>query len=109
MNGSDVLKQIKENPATKDIPVIIVTALVQEIDQLKKMMNPADVYLVKSEVLPADIITEVKKRLGMTPETSQEEGAAPVVAPKPVTTPKPAKPTLPPPPAPPKPKAPAKK
>jgi DNA-binding response OmpR family regulator len=63
MNGLDVLKALKENPETKDIPVIIVTALVQEIEKINKMMNPADAYIVKSEVLPAEIIEHVKKRL----------------------------------------------
>jgi len=63
MNGLDVLKALKDNPATKDTPVIIVTALVQEIEKINKMMNPADAYIVKSEVLPAEIIEQVKTRL----------------------------------------------
>jgi len=64
MNGLDVLKNIKENEETKAIPVIIVTALVQEIEKISKMMTQADAYIVKSEVLPGEIIEEVKKRLG---------------------------------------------
>ncbi len=64
MNGMDVLKNLKENPATKNIPVLIVTALVQEIEKINKMMTQADAYIVKSEVLPGEIIAEVKKRLG---------------------------------------------
>lgn len=68
MNGLDVLKALKENPETNHIPVIIVTALVQEIEKINKMMNPADAYIVKSEVLPAEIIQEVKKRLEIEPE-----------------------------------------
>lgn len=64
MNGLDVLKHLKENPATQNIPVIIVTALVQEIEKINKMMNAADEYIVKSEVLPGDIVERVKKRLG---------------------------------------------
>lgn len=63
MNGLDVLKALKDNPSTKEIPVIIVTALVQEIEKINKMMNPADAYIVKSEVLPAEIIEQVKSRL----------------------------------------------
>jgi DNA-binding response OmpR family regulator len=63
MNGLDVLKNLKESPATKNIPVIIVTALVQEIEKLNKIMTQADAYIVKSEVLPGEIIEEVKKRL----------------------------------------------
>lgn len=63
MNGLDVLKSLKENPETAKIPVIIVTALVQEIEKLNKIMTQADAYVVKSEVLPGEIIEEVKKRL----------------------------------------------
>jgi DNA-binding response OmpR family regulator len=63
MNGLDVLKSLKENPETKNTPVIIVTALVQEIEKINKMMTQADAYIVKSEVLPGEIIEEVKKRL----------------------------------------------
>jgi two-component system phosphate regulon response regulator PhoB len=64
MNGLDVLKNLKENPETAKIPVIIVTALVQEIEKINKMMNQADAYIVKSEVLPGEIIEVVKKKLG---------------------------------------------
>lgn len=64
MNGLDVLKTLKESPDTKAIPVLIVTALVQEIERINKMLTQADGYIVKSEVLPAEIIEEVKKRLG---------------------------------------------
>ena len=63
MNGLDVLKNLKENPDTKNIPVIIVTALVQEIEKINKMMTQADAYIVKSEVLPGEIIEEIKRRL----------------------------------------------
>ncbi|MBU6389393.1 response regulator [Patescibacteria group bacterium] len=63
MNGLDVLKALKEDDDTKNIPVIIVTALVQEIEKINKMMTQADAYIVKSEVLPGEIIEEVKKRL----------------------------------------------
>src|SRR6185369_15174252 len=49
MNGLDVLKSLKDNPETHDIPVIIVTALVQEIEKINKMMTQADAYIVKSE------------------------------------------------------------
>ncbi len=73
MNGLDVLKSLKENPETAKIPVIIVTALVQEIEKLNKIMTQADAYVVKSEVLPGEIIEEVKKRLNNaagTPDAS---------------------------------------
>jgi len=98
MNGLDVLKNLKENPATKTIPVIIVTALVQEIEKINKMMTQADAYIVKSEVLPAEIIEEVKKRLNT--EAPAPEGTPPTTtpaAPRPASPP-PATPTPPTPP-----------
>ena len=83
MNGLDVLKELKSHEDTSSIPVIIVTALVQEIEKVNKMMNPADAYIVKSEVLPAEIIQEVKRRLerdetdlGYAPDASSNPMAA---------------------------------
>lgn len=61
MNGLDVLKRLKSNQDYKSIPVIIVTALAQEIDQVKEQLGPKDMYLIKSEVMPGDIIEYIKK------------------------------------------------
>lgn len=63
MNGLDVLKSIKDDSETKDIPIIVVTALVQEINRLQELMGPKDSYLVKSEVMPGDIVEHIKKIL----------------------------------------------
>jgi len=81
MNGLDVLKALKEDPETNHIPVIIVTALVQEIEKVNKMMNPADAYIVKSEVLPAEIIEEVKRRLEVEESGIPAEPAPTAIAP----------------------------
>lgn len=61
INGIDVLKELKADPLTKDIPIIVVTALVQEIDTIKDLLGPRDAYLIKSEVMPGDIINHIKK------------------------------------------------
>lgn len=63
MNGIDVLKKIKENKDTKDTPVIVATALVQDIEELKQMLSDKDSYLIKSEVTPGEIIALVKSKL----------------------------------------------
>lgn len=64
MNGLDVLKQIKADPQTADIPVILLTALIQEIDKAKGVTSGAVDYYVKSEVMPGELIKRIDKLLG---------------------------------------------
>ncbi len=63
LNGIDVMKRLRANKETKDLPVIILTALVQEIDKLKDLMGPDDEYLVKSEDMPKDVVEKVNSIL----------------------------------------------
>lgn len=64
INGFDVLKQLKEDPETKDIPVIILTALIQDVDRAQgKKLGAAD-YIVKSETMPGEVIAKIKGVLG---------------------------------------------
>lgn len=46
-DGITVLKKLRENPASADIPVIIVTAKSSEYDRVKGLDSGADDYLVK--------------------------------------------------------------
>lgn len=59
LNGIDTMKKLRGDEKTQNIPVIILTALVQEIDKLKDMMRPNDSYLVKSEEMPKDVVSKV--------------------------------------------------
>lgn len=63
INGIDVMKMLREKDETKVIPIIILTALVQEIGKIKDMMKPGDGYLVKSEIMPKDVVTKVEDSL----------------------------------------------
>lgn len=63
MNGFDVLKQLKANDSTKDIPVIVFTALADENKKKTAMDLGAEEYMVKSEVLPVDVVEKVKSIL----------------------------------------------
>ena len=63
LNGVDVMKRLRANKETKDLPVIVLTALVQEIDKLKDLMGPDDEYLVKSEDMPKDVVEKVNSIL----------------------------------------------
>lgn len=59
INGIDVMKMLREKEGTSNIPIILFTALVQEIGKVKDMMKPYDAYLVKSEVMPKDVIDKI--------------------------------------------------
>lgn len=63
INGFDVLKQLKEDPELKEIPVIILTALIQDVDRVQgKKLGAAD-YIVKSETMPGEVIAKIKNVL----------------------------------------------
>lgn len=59
MNGLDVLKKLKEQDATKNIPIIILTALIQDREKMESITRGADDYIVKSEAMPGDVIAKV--------------------------------------------------
>ncbi len=62
-NGFEVLKELKKDPQTAKIPVIVLTNLGQQkdIDQAKKL-GAAD-YLVKVDLQVSEIVAKVKKFL----------------------------------------------
>jgi len=63
MHGFEVLKKIKENAETKDIPVIILTNLegVEDID--KAIELGATTYLVKAQYNLKEVVEKIKKIL----------------------------------------------
>lgn len=64
VSGFEVLIQLKATPETKDIPVIILTALIQDKDRLQgKQLGAAD-FIVKSETMPGEVIEKIKGVLG---------------------------------------------
>jgi len=63
VNGFEVLRQLKDNSTTVDIPVILLTNLSQkdEIEQGLKM--GAEDYLIKAHFMPSEVIDKIKKVL----------------------------------------------
>lgn len=63
MNGLDVLAEMKKDAELKAIPVIILTALIQDLTKVKSLLTGADDYLMKSEVMPGEVIKKVENTL----------------------------------------------
>ena len=64
INGFDVLRQLKADELLKEIPVIILTALIQDVDRVQgKKLGAAD-YIVKSETMPGEVIAKIKNAIG---------------------------------------------
>ncbi len=63
-DGFDVLKELKENSKTKDIPVIILTNLEQNVDIGKTLELGATTYLVKANYELEEVIKKIKEVLG---------------------------------------------
>ena len=60
INGLDVLKKLKEDDTTKAIPVLVLTALIQDKDRMESVTRGADGYIVKSETMPGEVIQKIK-------------------------------------------------
>lgn len=64
ISGFDVLDILRNTPETANIKVVMLTALSQPKDVEKAKTLGADDYLVKSQVVIADVIDRIKHHLG---------------------------------------------
>ena len=65
VSGFDVLDILRNTPETANLKVIMLTALSQESDKQRAQDLGVDDYLVKSQVVIADVVERVKHHLGM--------------------------------------------
>ena len=63
LDGFEVLKRLKDDPDTKDIPVIMLTNLGQKEDVEKGLEAGAEDYLIKAHFVPAEAVAKIKKVL----------------------------------------------
>ncbi len=63
-HGLDVLKELKADNQTKNIPVIILTNLETTEDVQKALELGATTYLVKANYSPEDILEKIKGQIG---------------------------------------------
>ena len=66
ISGFDVLDILRNTPETANMRIIMLTALSQPKDKERAENLGVDDYLVKSQVVIADVIERIRHHLGMT-------------------------------------------
>ena len=67
IHGIEVLKKLKEDKETKEIPVIVLTNLGEIKDVEKAIELGATTYLVKAEYSLEEVAEKIRKTLGESP------------------------------------------
>lgn len=73
VNGFDVLENIRSTDETKNIPVIMLTALVQDSNRQKGLADGADDYIVKSETMPGEVIAKIEQVIKKRKEAMEKK------------------------------------
>lgn len=64
MDGFEVLKELKKDPETKEIPVIVLTNLESPADVERALSEGATNYLVKANYELGEVIKKIKEIVG---------------------------------------------
>lgn len=65
VSGFDVLDILRNTPETANLKIIMLTALSQESDKQRAESLGVDDYLVKSQVVIADVVERIRHHLGV--------------------------------------------
>lgn len=65
VSGFDVLDILRNTPETTNVKIVMLTALSQESDRERAQNLGVDDYLVKSQVVIADVVDRIKHHLGV--------------------------------------------
>ena len=63
MDGFEFLENIKKDPQHRNIPVIVLSILGQDVDIAKAKKLGAVDYLVKSEMTPKQVVEKIRQHL----------------------------------------------
>ena len=63
MDGFQVLEELKKNPETKAIPVLVLTNYGQKENVDKCLNLGAEDYLIKAHFVPSEVVARIKKIL----------------------------------------------
>ena len=63
MSGFDVLEELKKNPDTRNIPVLVLTNYGQK-EHIDRCLNlGAEDYLIKAHFVPSEVVDRIKRIL----------------------------------------------
>lgn len=65
VSGFEVLDIVRNTPDTANLKIIMLTALSQDTDKQRAMEMGVDEYLVKSQVVIADVVERVRHHLSV--------------------------------------------
>ncbi len=63
MDGFEVLKELKKDDETKNIPVILLTNLSQKKEVSQGLSLGADDYLIKAHFMPSEVVDKIIKTI----------------------------------------------
>ncbi len=72
LNGLQLVRALRGDPSTANLPIIMLTALVQKRDEYRGQASGADYYLMKP-VKPLDVIATVDQALNISPEERRRQ------------------------------------
>ena len=74
-NGLEILREVREEPSTRDLPVLVLTARGAEMDKLLGFEHGADDYLTKP-FSPRELIARLRALLRRSQPVTHEGGIA---------------------------------
>jgi CheY-like chemotaxis protein len=65
MSGEEVIKKLKTNDKTKNVPIVVISASVSVEMQRRVEKAGIAAFFVKTQIIPSDLTKKVKELLGI--------------------------------------------